>query len=132
MRYRPAASPAYAERWRRGRGPDWAAMPVVRFNAKDALQADLLAERGLADPPVVHEVPTSADFLEAVRSGLGWGLLPEQQLRPGEADGSLVGLGRQRVDVPLHWMRWRLDSPVLERLGVAVTTVAGRVLRPAT
>ena len=74
----------------------------------------------------------AGSIAEAVRSGLGWGLLPEQQLRPGEADGSLVGLGRQRVDVPLHWIRWRLDSPVLERLGEAVTTVAGRVLRPAT
>jgi LysR family transcriptional regulator (chromosome initiation inhibitor) len=132
MRYRPAASPAYAARWRRGRGPDWASMPVVRFNDKDALQADLLADRGLPLPSVVHEVPTSADFLEAVCSGLGWGLLPEAQLGPGEADGSLVRLGRQRVDVPLHWMRWRLDSPALARLGELVTQVAGRALRPAT
>lgn len=131
MRYRPAASPAYAERWRRGRGHDWAAMPVVRFNDKDLLQHDLLAARGLGDPPVVHRVPTSADFLEAVRRGLGWGLLPEQQLRPGLADGSLVRLGSTSdvVDVPLHWMRWRLDSPALSRLGDAVADAARRLLR---
>jgi LysR family transcriptional regulator, chromosome initiation inhibitor len=132
MRYRPAAAPAYAERWRRGRGFDWAAMPVVVVNEKDELQHDLLAARGLGAPPVVHRVPTSEDFLEAVRRGLGWGLLPEQQLRPGLADGSLVRLGAERVDVPLHWMRWRLESPLLERLGAAVMTVAARALRPAT
>lgn len=133
MRYLPAASPAYAERWRRGRGHDWARMPVIRLNEKDDLQHDLLAARGLGDPPVVHRVPTSDDFLEAVRRGLGWGLLPEHQLEPGLRDGSLVRLsGGYRVDVLLHWMRWRLDSPALARLGETVMTVAGRELRPAT
>jgi LysR family transcriptional regulator (chromosome initiation inhibitor) len=135
MRYRPAASPSYVARWPsrgRGRGHDWAAMPLVRLNEKDDLQHDLLAARGVAPPPVVHRVPTSGDFLEAVRRGLGWGLLPEHQLRPGLADGSLVRIGADVVDVPLHWMRWRLDSPLLDRLGTAVMTVAGRQLRPAT
>jgi LysR family transcriptional regulator (chromosome initiation inhibitor) len=97
---------------------------------------DVLGEvatwEGVALPPVVHRVPTSGDFLEAVRRGLGWGLLPEHQLRPGLADGSLVRIGADVVDVPLHWMRWRLDSPLLDRLGTAVMTVAGRQLRPAT
>ena len=88
MRYLPAAEPAYAERWRRGRGHDWQRMPVIRLNEKDDLQHDLLAARGLGDPPVVHRVPTSGDFLEAVRSGLGWGLLPERQLTPGLATGA--------------------------------------------
>ena len=38
----PAATPEFVERWRRGRGPDWAAMPMVVFNEKDALQHDVL------------------------------------------------------------------------------------------
>lgn len=133
MRYRPAASPAFADRWRRGRGHDWERMPVIRLNEKDDLQHDLLAARGVGDPPLVHRVPTSADFLDAVRRGLGWGLLPEHQLLPGVRERSLVELtGGYRVDVPLHWMRWRLDSPTLARLGDAVMTVADRELRPAT
>ena len=132
MRYRPAASPAFADRWRRGRGWDWARMPVTRLNEKDDLQHDLLAARGVGEPAVMHRVPTSHDFLEAVRRGLGWGLLPEAQLRPGLSDGSLVKLGGYVVDVPLHWMRWRLDSPALTRLGDVVATVAGRELRPPT
>ncbi len=128
MRYRPAATPALAERWRRGRGPDWSRMPVVVFNEKDALQHDALEARGVS-PTTVHRVPTSADFLAAVRSGLGWGMLPEQQLRPGLDDGSLVRLPGSPVDVPLHWMRWRLTSPALDRLGDAVTGAAARTLR---
>ncbi|HRI99077.1 MAG TPA: ArgP/LysG family DNA-binding transcriptional regulator, partial [Nocardioides sp.] len=75
LRYRPAATPELAERWRRGRGQDWQRMPVVVFNAKDALQHDVLRDRGVTAPDVVHLVPTSADFHEAVRLGLGWGML---------------------------------------------------------
>ncbi|QCW52103.1 LysR family transcriptional regulator ArgP [Nocardioides dongxiaopingii] len=132
LRYRPAASPAFAERWRHGRGADWARMPVVVFNEKDALQHELLAARGLGPPPVAHRVPTSTDYHEAVRRGLGWGLLPAPQLDPDLASGALVLLSaRDRVDVPLHWQRWRLDSPVLARLTETVRAAAAPALRPA-
>jgi LysR family transcriptional regulator (chromosome initiation inhibitor) len=125
MRYRPAASPAFAERWRVGRGFDWARMPTVVFNEKDALQHDLLATRGLGPPPIVHRVPTSADFHQAVRLGLGWGLLPRQQLDPDLASGVLVLLStRDHVDVPLFWQRWRLESPTLARLSEVVTAAS--------
>ncbi|KQQ39564.1 LysR family transcriptional regulator ArgP [Nocardioides sp. Leaf307] len=136
LRYRPAASPAFAERWVRAGRADWAAMPVVVFNEKDALQDDLLAARGHPRPPVVHRVPTSADFHQAVRRGLGWGLVPEPQLGPDLASGRLVLLaagdrpGRDRVDVALHWQRWRLDSPLLGRLSDVVRSEAAAALRP--
>lgn len=125
LRYVPAATPAFAERWRRGRGPDWAAMPVVVFNEKDTLQHDVLATRGVAEPPVVHRVPTSADFVAAVRLGLGWGMIPTPQL-----DDRLVPLGsRLHLDVPLHWQRWRLASPTLDRLTDAVRRIARASLK---
>ena len=130
LRYRPAAAPAFAERWRRGRGHDWHRMPAVVFNEKDAMQHDLLAERGAGPPPVVHRVPTSHDFHEAVRLGLGWAAIPEPQLDPDLASGRLVLLSsRTHVDVPLHWQRWRLDSPLLARLTAAVRSAAARSLR---
>lgn len=129
LRYRPAAAPVLAERWRRGHGHDWARMPMVVFNDKDRLQHDLLAARGV-EPRVVHRVPTSADFHEAVRLGLGWGALPEPQLAPDLAAGRLVALGgRQHLDVPLHWQRWRLDSPTLGRLTDQVRRAAAVHLR---
>lgn len=118
LRYRPAASQGFAERWRRGQGYDWARMPVVVFNEKDALQHEVLAARGLGPPPVVHRVPTSADFHEAVRLGLGWGLLPHPQLNADLLEGGRIVVlsARQHVDVVLHWQRWRIDSPTLTRL----------------
>lgn len=132
LRYVPAATPELAERWRRGRVPDWAAMPVVVFNEKDSLQHDLLAARGVDEPPVVHRVPTSADFREAVCRGLGWGMIPVPQLAPMVEQGRLVPLGsRLHVDVPLHWQRWRLESPTLDRLTDAVRRASRRTLRRA-
>lgn len=129
LRYRPAASPEFAERWRRGRGYDWDRMPIVVFNEKDALQHELLAARGAGPPPVVHRVPTSHDFHEAVRLGLGWAVIPAPQLDPDLASGRLVLLSsRTHVDVPLHWQRWRLDSPLLERLTAAVRAAATNTL----
>src|SRR6478735_212045 len=125
LRYVPAAAPQVVERWHRGRGPDWAAMPMVVFNEKDTLQHELLAARGVDAPPVVHRVPTSADFLEAVGLGLGWGMIPEPQLTAMMESGRLVPLGsRLHVDVRLHWQRWRLDSPTLERLTDVVRRAA--------
>ena len=129
MRYRPAATPGLAGRWRRGRGPAGAPKAAGGVHAKAPPPPDALAARG-AEPAVVHRVPTSHDFLMAIRSGLGWGMLPEQQLAPGVADGSLVRLPGPHVDVPLHWRRWRLASPALDRLGEAVTAAARSLRRP--
>jgi len=130
LRYVPAAAAAFASRWRRGRAPDWAAMPVVVFGAKDDLQRDMLLRRGVPElPPVVHQVPTSADFHMAVRLGLGWAMLPELQARADLDAGQLVRLSGDVLDVPLFWQRWRLDSPRLTALTDAVREAAGRHLR---
>ena len=130
LRYVPAAAAAFAGRRRRGRAPDWAAMPAVVFGAKDDLQQDMLRRRGVPQlPPVVHQVPTSADFLAAVRTGLGWGMLPEPQARADLAAGHLVRLSGDVLDVPLFWQRWRLDSPRLTTLTDAVREAAGSHLR---
>jgi LysR family transcriptional regulator, chromosome initiation inhibitor len=129
LRYLPAAAPVVAARWRRDGSPDWAAMPVVIFNSKDDLQHEMLRRHGVAQgPPVVHQVPSTADFYEAVRMGLGWGMLPEPQARADLATGALIRLAPDVIDVPLYWQRWRLDSPRLAALTGAVRTAAARYL----
>jgi LysR family transcriptional regulator (chromosome initiation inhibitor) len=139
LRYLPAATPALADRWQvtgegeaGGESPDLAAMPVVVFNDKDDLQHELLRRHGVAqDPPIVHQVPSTADFYQAVRVGLGWGMLPESQAGNDFSTGALVRLTADVLDVPLYWQRWRLDSPKLTALTSAVRTAAARHLRGA-
>jgi LysR family transcriptional regulator, chromosome initiation inhibitor len=129
LRYLPAAAPSVAARWRRGAAPDWAAMPVVIFNDKDDLQHELLRRHSVEQgPPVVHQVPSTADFYAAIRMGLGWGMLPESQARADLAAGELVRLSGDVIDIPLHWQRWRLDSPKLAALTAAVRIAASHLL----
>ena len=131
MRYLPVAAPSLVERHRRGRSVDWARLPVLRFNAKDDLQASVLRERGVdPDAPPMSQVPSSLGFAEAVCAGLGWGLLPTAQADPWLASGEVVRLGRGHRDVVLHWQGWRLASPRTSRLHDAVRDAAAAGLRP--
>ena len=132
MRYLPAAEPGFAARWRGGDGqPDWAAMPMLIFNDKDTLQHDQLRRRGLAEPPVTrHRVPSTGDFYEAIRLGLGWGMAPELQARADLEAGTVTRLSADVIDVRLHWQRWRLDTPRLAALTEAVRHAARRHLLP--
>ncbi len=101
-----------------------AVLPMVVLDEQDDLQHRLLRERGVPEPRVVHRVPTSADFAAAVRLGLGWGMLPEAQLTSAAGEPPLLRLGTPPVDVALHWQRWRIDAPGLERLTDAVRRAA--------
>lgn len=128
MRYVPAATPEFADRHGGVRRFDWAAAPCVRFSDKDELQRRVLAARGIAGDPPTHAVPSSEGFAAAVRVGLGWGALPQDQLGDDLTTGRLVVLSEDRVDVPLYWQRWRLASRRLDRLTDAVTYTAARAL----
>ncbi len=140
MRYLPVAAPQLVERFlgdhsggSAGAPIDWAATPMIRFDAKDQLQDDLLAvlAPGGARPPV-HWVPSSADCAAAVRLGLGWAMLPEAQLGRSLDDGTLVRLaGSRHTDVRLFWQRWRVGSESLDRLTDLVVRAARRELRTA-
>src|SRR5690606_28981455 len=114
MRYLPVAHPALLERF--GGGRDRSAMPMVVFNAKDRLQHEELRRHTDREPEVVHEVPSSEDFRAAIEAGLGWGLLPQAQASDGIGAGRLERLGRSTTRVELYWQRWKLDSPLLDRL----------------
>ncbi|MFF0945088.1 LysR family transcriptional regulator ArgP [Kocuria sp. CPCC 205300] len=130
MRYLPVATPALRGRFTTGTGVDWPGMPVLRFNAKDDLQHQLLSARGVERPPPTHTVPSSEGFLAAVRAGLGWGMIPELQLETELAGGSLVLLEEHaHHDVVLHWQTWTLGSERLDRLTGSVRRAGRRRLR---
>lgn len=125
MTYRPRAAPAFAERWFPS-APDAASLavaPVVVFDAKDQLQA-IYAKRVARRPvdPPRHLVPASADFALAVRLGLGWGMLPDEQ-----AEGTVLLDETRQVDVALHWQQWNLRSPLLDAVAAEVVATGREV-----
>jgi LysR family transcriptional regulator (chromosome initiation inhibitor) len=126
-RYRPSASAGFVARWfADGVSPhSLAEAPVVVYDRDDQLQDRYLRRRARRrlDPPR-HHVPSSADFLEAVRLGLGWGMIQDLQWLP-----ELVVLdARGAVVVELYWQQWKLHSPALEQVASAIRTAAAQVL----
>lgn len=130
MRYRVMASSSFRDRWFAD-GVTAAALseaPVVVFDRKDQLQDRYLVSRGVSPMvPPRHFVPASAGFAQAVRLGLGWGMLPDLQIGDG------VGLVELDVggveEVPLYWQQWRMESVALTALAEAVTRAAALGLR---
>jgi LysR family transcriptional regulator (chromosome initiation inhibitor) len=124
MRYLAVAAP-------RLQPVDFTRTPMIVLNRKDRLQHRFLAALGKrhADPPV-HHIPAAAAFVDAVRLGLGWGLVPEQFAGPDIAAGVYAEIvpGRH-LDVPLYWQRWRMESDLLNALTTAVRDAAAEVLR---
>jgi len=51
-------------------------------------------------------------------------MLLDGQLGDDLETGRLVRLGPDPVLVPLHWQRWRVDSPLLDDLTTAVLRAA--------
>lgn len=131
LRYTPAAAPWLIDEHRRGRSVAWDRIPMVVYNERDHLQDDVLSAHLASRPPVVHRVPTTAEFHEAVRAGLGWGMILDPQLAPDQEAGVLARMpGARPVDVPLFWQRWRLDSTALADLTVEVRRAAADGLHP--
>jgi LysR family transcriptional regulator (chromosome initiation inhibitor) len=128
MRYRPMASAAFAERWF-GTGMTVESLsraPMVVFDRADGLQDRYLRRRSRRRlSPPRHHVPASADFVQAVRLGLGWAMVPDLQVSgPG-----LVDLDPDRsLHVTLHWQQWRIRSAALDETSAAIR-VAARGLR---
>jgi len=123
MRYRAVAAPALGE-------VDFATTPMILLNRKDHLQHRFLSSIGRRklDPPI-HYVPAAAAFVDAIRLGLGWALVPEQIATGDIAAGRLVELTPGRhLDVPLYWQCWRIDSTVLADLTEAVREAAASAL----
>lgn len=131
MRYLPVAAPGLLDRFALDTQPDaFNTAPLVDFDRRDDLQTRYLQRQGI-DPsvPPRHRIPASGDYAQAVELGFGWGLIPERQAHASIAAHRLRLLPGATVEVPLYWQRWKLRSPLLERIEAAVVTAARTNLR---
>ena len=104
--------------------------PMIVYNRKDQLQHRFLTSMGRAADAPIHYVPAAAAFVEAIRLGLGWGMVPEQRARPDIAAGRYRPLFPDKyLDVPLYWQYWKIESTVLRDLTAAVRNAAAAALR---
>lgn len=135
MRYRMVAAPAFARRWfPDGINRDAARRaPVMVFDRKDTMQSMFLLQHfGLPEGAYpFHYVPSSDPYVQSIRIGLGYGMLPLEQCAAMLASGELVDLTPDlHLDVPLYWHAWRIQPLRLERMGAALVKAARAVLLP--
>jgi LysR family transcriptional regulator, chromosome initiation inhibitor len=132
MRYLPVCTPAFAATWFDGgaAAESLAKAPVIVFDRKDDLQDRYLRRwsRKPLEPPR-HYVPAAHEFGEAIRLGMGWGMMPEIEIAQDFEQERLVPLAAKSfVDVPLHWQQWRHGSTALDSVAAAIQEAA-RALR---
>jgi LysR family transcriptional regulator (chromosome initiation inhibitor) len=133
MRYRARASSSFAARWFPDgvTGRALSEAPVVTFDREDRLQDAYLRRhsRRRLDPPR-HYLPGSEAFVQAVRLGLGWGMVPDLQARSRTGGEELVELEADGcIDISLFWQQWRLRSASLDLVAGAVRIGAADALR---
>ncbi|MET3809863.1 ArgP/LysG family DNA-binding transcriptional regulator [Arthrobacter sp. UYEF3] len=131
MRYLPVCAPAFSHRWFES-GVTAAALskaPVLVYDRKDDLQDRWL--RRFSRPPhhaPRHYVPAAQEFGDAIRWGMGWGMMPEIEIGEDLRIGTLEAFApRAHVDVALYWQQWRRGSAALSEVAEAVQAAA-RVL----
>ena len=123
MTYRAKASRGFVRSWfADGVAPAaLASAPVVQYDRKDLHQNRLLNRVVPEATPPQTFVPDSVQFVECVRAGVGWAMVPDLQ----DPDDSLVTLDPDWTwHVELHWQAWKLSSPGLELVTDAVVRAA--------
>ena len=131
MRYRALASPAFiARHFPAGVTPaTLARAPAIVYGPDDQLQHRYLAALGITGAFAYHLCPSSEGFVRLTEGGLGWGLVPELQVRGELASGRLVDLLPERcIDVPLYWHHWRNGGELLAGLTEHLRRAAGSAL----
>ena len=133
MRYRALASPAFiARHFPLGvSAAQLSKTPALVFGPDDFLQHRYLASLGVEDGFEHHLCPSSEGFIRLTEAGLGWGLVPELQVREQLESGALVELLPDKpIDVPLYWHHWRNGGQLLGQLTEHLSRSAARWLVP--
>jgi len=133
MRYRALASPDFmARHFPQGvTAESLARSPALVFGPDDFLQHRYMASLGVEGGFAYHLCPSSEGFIRMSEAGIGWGLVPELQVKEQLASGRLVELMSDRcIDVPLYWHRWRNGGQLLNQLTDHLAKKAGQWLVP--
>lgn len=132
MDYRAVASVSFMQKWFPNgfKAEAFVAAPTVQFDRNDTLQDNFFAQvTGQRRSGAQHFIPDTIQFAEAVKLGLGWGLMPEAHCRDGLRSGHLVELIPGRLSrIPLFWQRWKVQSQGLDTLSAAVAQAAAQAL----
>ncbi|MCK8046500.1 LysR family transcriptional regulator ArgP [Shewanella sp. 1CM18E] len=115
MEYLCVATPAFIEQYFEANSTieDIALAPAVVFSTKDKLHDKFLSFYfGITDKSWrEHKIPSSESFLEAIKMGMGYGLVGHLQAQSLLDSGELVEVfPNKRMQVPLYWQHWNIKA----------------------
>lgn len=121
MTYHCMASPAFkAYYFPEGvNAQSFAQAPMVRFNHSDFLQHQYLQQYFQLDADLQpqHILASSEGYMEWIRLGLGFGMLPYMQAKPLLDKAELVYLTPDKpMLVPLFWHQWGIKTKLNQQL----------------
>lgn len=106
--------------------------PIIRFNRQDGLNDRLFRLLfGTIPPPGAPTffVPSSETFVDFIRTGSCYGLVPQLQANRLLATGELIEVAPGfRLDVHLFWHCWNLRSELLEGFTDQLSAGAAKIL----
>lgn len=129
MRYLCVASPAFRMR-HFPQGLTRTALlqaPAIIYGQHDDMHETFLRSHfGLERGQYPHHVvPSSEGFAAFALTGLGYGFVPEIQVREALGAGRLIDLAPDHQEpVELFWHHWQVQSPLMARLSSALVTGA--------
>lgn len=118
MRYLPVARLDFIQRYFPD-GPSPSAMkkaPAVLFGRDDDLHHKFLKKnyRIASGEFPCHVVPSSEGFVNVVRTGMAYALVPEIQVRPYLESGELIKICDHEIQQPLYFHYHNIDSKMLK------------------
>ncbi|AJQ93811.1 LysR family transcriptional regulator ArgP [Gynuella sunshinyii] len=101
-------------------------LPCLEFNHEDGLEKRYLEHYfGITTPVPTHRIPSVESYLDFIRRGHAWGMIPAPQAYPALENGELIELKPgTSLQVPLFWHIWDLKSELARKLTETLTRYA--------
>jgi LysR family transcriptional regulator (chromosome initiation inhibitor) len=105
--------------------------PAILFDNKDTLHAQYLKRFfKLSQMPRYHYIPSSTCFKQAALDGLGYGLIPEVEIKKELKEKSLINLARTKPwRMPLYWHHFSLENKKLKHFNEMIIQTAIKELK---
>lgn len=104
--------------------------PAIQFNHKDDLQKTYMEQYfSTSDIGIKHRIPSTESYLDLIKRGYGWGMVPDIQSQPLLNQGAVVELiPNQTLEIPLYWHIWNLKTQHNQQLTDHIRHYANKVL----
>lgn len=128
LRYVAVASPKFCSRYFASgvNAQTITHAPMLRVNRDDVLQARWIsAVVGAAVASPTHWVPNTQGFVDLLRAGLGWGMVPQALAKSYLSSNELREIEPSRkLNIDLYWQYSQLFTHVLQDLNRSVASAA--------